>query len=37
MAVTQLPSAELPDKIKARAEEGAGIVESKADGKLTHW
>lgn len=26
----------MPDKIKDKAEKGAGIVEFKADGKLTH-
>jgi len=36
MAVAQLPSSDLPDNIKAEAEKGAGIVEFKADGELTH-
>lgn len=35
-AVTELSSSELPDKIKDKAEQGAGIVQFKTNGELTH-
>jgi hypothetical protein len=36
MTITKVSSADLPDNIKHKAEEGAGIVEVLDDGTLTH-